>query len=334
MPTMPTKPPTRRSRIARRSAHGSGHGAFTLIELLVVIAIIGVLVSLLLPAVQSAREAARRTQCSNNLRQFGLAALGYHDTKKRFPTGVAGGRVARPEEGYGWGVALLPLMEEQPLYDLIDPDWEPAPARRAFGATESIVPGGGTSLSVFRCPSSNLPAFSSDTQFALADGYGTSDYKACNGGIDLRAASVEDAQRFKDRGMYCTLKECIESGNEKISIRKVTDGLTHTIAFGESGYYPLSEPSKWPFWFGGIVEDESALFRTDDSNIINCGIPGRGIDAFAFALDDECSYSWHTGGAFFAFGDGSVHFLADTIDFLTYNSLGNKDDGHLVQDFR
>ena len=86
---------------------------FTLVELLVVIAIIGVLVSLLLPAINAAREAARRTECTNNLRQLGLALANYHGANKRFPTGVAGGEVARPEQGYGWAVALLPFLEEQ-----------------------------------------------------------------------------------------------------------------------------------------------------------------------------------------------------------------------------
>jgi prepilin-type N-terminal cleavage/methylation domain-containing protein/prepilin-type processing-associated H-X9-DG protein len=310
----------------------SGRG-FTLVELLVVIAIIGVLVALLLPAVQAARESARRVACSNNSRQFPLAALSYHDARKVFPTGVAGGLVARPEEGYGWGVALLPYLEQQPLYDLIQPDWKEAPARRAFAATKQIVPGAGTPLAVFRCPSSNLEPFSSDTKLAFADGYATSDYKACNGGADLAAATVEQALQSKDRGIYCTRRECIDSGNEKIGIAQVTDGLSRTIAFGESAYYPLAEPRKWPLWFGAVAEDESALFRTDDSNIINCGIHAKSIDAFARPLDDECAFSWHEGGVNFALADGSVRFIAETIDFKVYNSLGNKDDGHVFGDF-
>jgi prepilin-type N-terminal cleavage/methylation domain-containing protein/prepilin-type processing-associated H-X9-DG protein len=314
--------------------HAQPRPAFTLVELLVVIAIIGMLVALLLPAVQAARESARRTACSNNVRQLPLAALAYHDAHQRFPTGVSGGLVARPEEGYGWAVALLPFVEQQPLYNQIKPDWQPAPARRAYTATNKIVPGGDAALSLFRCPSSELPPVSSATQVVFADGYATSDYKACNGGVNLSAASIEEQQQYKDRGLYCTLRECVESGNQTISIRQVTDGLTNTIAFGEAAYYPLSEPKKWPLWFGGVVEDESALFRTDDANIINCGIYAKSIEAFAMALDDECAFSWHNGGAFFGFADGSVTFLQETIDFKLYNNLGNKDDGNLTENFR
>jgi prepilin-type N-terminal cleavage/methylation domain-containing protein len=307
--------------------------AFTLVELLVVIAIIGILVALLLPAVQSAREAARRTSCVNNVRQLPLAALSYHDVQKRFPTGVAGGKIARPEEGYGWAVALLPYLEEGPLFDQIRPDWKEAPARRAFQTTGKIVPGADTKLAIFRCPSSNLDATSINTNVAFADGYATSDYKACNGGIDLSASSPEEAIRFKDRGIYCTRRECIESGNETIKVAQVTDGLSKTIAFGESAYYPLSEPKKWPLWFGGVIEDESALFRTDDSNLVNCGIYGKSVDAFATALDDECAFSWHDGGVYFGFADGSSRFIAETIDFRVYNSLGNKDDGNVTGEY-
>ncbi|MBX3435325.1 MAG: DUF1559 domain-containing protein [Pirellulales bacterium] len=307
--------------------------AFTLVELLVVIAIIGVLVALLLPAVQAAREATRRTSCFNNVRQFPLAALSYHDVHGAFPSGVAGGLVARQEEGYGWGVAILPYVEQKPLYDLIAPDWKEAPARRAYAATSKIVPGGEAQLALFRCPSSGLEPTSIGTNLVFADGYGTSDYKACNGGIDLGIQDAAAALSLKDRGLYCTRRECLDSGNERVSIRHVTDGLTHTIAFGESAYYPLNEPRKWPVWFGGVVEDESALFRTDDSNVINCGIYVKSVDGFAAALDDECAFSWHDGGAVFGMADGVAKFIRETIDFRVYNSLGNKDDGQVVGDY-
>jgi prepilin-type N-terminal cleavage/methylation domain-containing protein len=292
---------------------------FTLVELLVVIAIIGVLVALLLPAVHAAREAARRTQCSNNLRQMGLALHSYHNAHGRFPLGVAGGEVARPEEGYGWGVALLPFLEEQNLYERINPDWKPAPARRIWFSTNAIIPGGDAELSVFRCPSSELPSHASETGVVYMDGYATSDYKACSG--------------QHDHGMFCTLRECIEVGNRKIAIRHVKDGLSKTIAFAESGYYRDPEKKKWPVWMGGIAEDESALFRTDDLNFINCGISPHGLAGFSTALDDECAFGWHAGGVFFAFGDGSVHFLPETINFQTYIYLGTKDDGQVLGDY-
>ena len=292
---------------------------FTLVELLVVIAIIGILVALLLPAVQTAREAARRTKCSNNLRQMGIALHSYHDGQKRFPTGVYGGPVARPEQGYSWAVAMLPNLEEQSLYDRIAPDFEPAPARRIWFDTGSIIPGGDQELSVFRCPSSQLPSHTENTGVEYMDGYATSDYKACSG--------------KQDTGMFCTLRECIEVGNRVIRMKHVRDGLSKTIAFGESGYYKGRDIDKWPVWIGGVVEDESALFRTDDLNSINCGVSPKSIAGFANALDDECAFGWHGSGAYFTFGDASVHFLQETIDFRTYEHLGSKDDGQVLEGF-
>jgi prepilin-type N-terminal cleavage/methylation domain-containing protein/prepilin-type processing-associated H-X9-DG protein len=295
------------------------HG-FTLVELLVVIAIIGILIGLLLPAIQSARESARRAGCGNNLRQFGIELLAYHDVNKRFPTGVYGAETGPTEKGFGWGTAILPQLEEQRLYDLIAPDWRPDVFRIRFRDTGTIIAGGNAELKVFRCPTSQLPPLgAAELMAAFARGYATSDYKACSG--------------FMDRGMFCTVAECIAAGNRTISIQQVTDGLSSTIAVGESAYYAAPEVDKWPFWIGGVVEDESVMFRTDDRNFINCVLGGKSEESFTTATDDECAFSWHTGGAQFAFGDGSVHFLPETIDFEVYNNLGTKDDGQIVNGY-
>jgi prepilin-type N-terminal cleavage/methylation domain-containing protein len=131
---------------------------FTLIELLVVIAIIAVLIALLLPAVQQAREAARRSQCKNNLKQMGLAMHNYHDTHNTFPPGGA-------TDKYAWSVFILPFADQAPLYTAISPDGQNVPAATANGNRLQTV------LSVYRCPSdvgvNNNPNFSS---------YGTSNY--------------------------------------------------------------------------------------------------------------------------------------------------------------
>jgi prepilin-type N-terminal cleavage/methylation domain-containing protein len=292
---------------------------FTLVELLVVIAIIGALVALLLPAIQAARETARRVSCGNNLKQFGLALTTYHDMHRVFPTGVYGATTGPTEKGFGWGVTLLPHLELQPLYDQINPNFQPDIFRSTFIASGAIIPGGDAVLDVFRCPSSELASHATDKLIPkYGIGYATSDYKGCSG--------------LNDRGMFCTVAECIAAGNRYITVARVTDGLTKTIAVGESSYFKPPEVHKWPFWIGGVVDDESALFRTDDRNILNCAIAYKSEAGFATALDDECAFSWHLGGAQFVFGDGSVHFLSETISFEVYGYLGTKDDGNFIAD--
>ena len=320
--------PTPQSRFRFRKA-------FTLVELLVVIAIIGMLVAMLLPAVQAARESARRMQCQNNLHQLGLALHNYSDTFRQFPLGVAGapkknvidqeGKPRDGDEGYGWGTALLPFMELKPLYDAIQPDWKPSPFLIHYIEQGTIIPAGATELSVFRCPSSALPGVVPDSLGPLTlkedfvRGYATTDYKACGG--------------TRDQGMFCSLRDCLQRNlgrdpKPRIRDKDVTDGLSNTIAFGEAAY--AAELEKWPFWIGGVTEDESALFETDVNNIINCGITPKQPEYFSEALDDECAFSWHEGGAFFCFGDGSVKFLQETIDFELYGYLGTIDDGQFV----
>ncbi len=140
------------------------HG-FTLVELLVVIAIIGILIALLLPAVQAAREAARRTQCANNLKQIGLAIHGFHDSRQRLPPATT-----YDDDDYGWGTYILPFAEQQALYDLIDPESKNkldspfsdtnSTAARAAGCRSrwQCRPGiESTSLSMYVCPSSQIP---------------------------------------------------------------------------------------------------------------------------------------------------------------------------------
>jgi prepilin-type processing-associated H-X9-DG protein len=291
--------------------------------LLVVIAIIGILVALLLPAVQAAREAARRTTCTNNLKQIGLAIHGYHDTYQRFPIGVAGGRTSFSEQGLGWAVGLLPFLEEQNLFNRLKPTYEPGILRKTYTTTGAIYPGGETLLDVFRCPTSELPGLTVDVP-VYAIGYATSDYKGCNG---------SDASGLDKHGIFNTVQELWKlNGRTKLAFKDVTDGLNSTIAVGESAYY--QEDEKWPIWIGCVIDDEQALFETNKKNPINCELSPKSIDYFKKAKEDSCAFSWHTGGAYFLFADGSVHFLEETIDVVTYENLGNIADGQVVSDFR
>lgn len=298
---------------------------FTLVELLVVIAIIGVLVALLLPAVQAARETARRARCSNNLRQLGLALIGYHDAYKQYPKGVASGPVAFKDDGYGWAVALLPFLEETALFELINPDWEPGVFRNTFAQTGQIIRGGDREIAIFRCPTSQLPAIVSGSS-PFRNGYATSDYKACNG-CDL---PIDPSRSCENQGLFCKTSDCIAAGYRKITMKHVTDGLSKTLAFGESAFYPAHEIKNWPIWMGAPNTDETVLFKAGDPAIINCAITPRSITGFATAIDNDCAFSWHDGGAMFCLADGSVHFLPETIDLEVYTYLGTKNDGEAI----
>jgi prepilin-type N-terminal cleavage/methylation domain-containing protein len=307
---------------------------FTLVELLVVIAIIGILVALLLPAVQAAREAARRSQCQNNLKQMGLALNNFTEIKKRYPMGVSDGAIGFQNDGYGWAVWLLPYLEEQPLYDQIKPTEYPGIFIWTYNLTKKIIPGGDAPLPVFRCPTSELLSHVNEMppQWVHANGYATSDYKACNGegdnGIFFRRADGLAAIQGGTKMNYTRSRPA-----------DVTDGISKTIAFGESAYYETVDLVgtaiifDWPIWLGAYGTDEAVLFKTDANALINCLIVPKSIANFSRAMDDDCAFSWHEGGAFFAFADGSVHFLVEEIDIDDYRHLGSKNDGEIIKGF-
>jgi prepilin-type N-terminal cleavage/methylation domain-containing protein len=299
--------------------------AFTLVELLVVIAIIGVLVALLLPAVQAAREAARLVSCKNNLKQHGIALHMYHDAHGQFPIGVSGGSGSDHADGFGWAVALLPHLELQPLYERINPDFLPGPFKAAMSTPLKAIPGGDTELAVFRCPSSGLGPYN----FAKpndAPPYATNDYKASSG--------------RGDAGVFYKARDGERYGYSRVRIADITDGTSNTIAFGESAYYSPdggpsnNDPRNWPIWMGapGGGSDEAALFKTDRFAPINCTVIIK-ENYLAEAIDDDCAFSWHHGGALFTFADGSVHWLSDDIQAETYWNLGTKNDEQLTTDY-
>jgi hypothetical protein len=184
--------------------------------------------------------------------------------------------------------------------------------------TKKIIPGGETVLSVYRCPSSELPAHSENGP-ARQNGYSTSDYKGCDG--------------WRDRGIFFKVADGINNAEvTRVRPQDVTDGLSQTFAIGESSYYNINGTTNddWPIWLGGSGTDESTLFKTQPPNIIGCGIVPKSIQSFTKVLDDDCAFSWHEGGAFFVFADGSVHFVSESIDMNNYRRFGTKDDGEVI----
>lgn len=340
------------------------HG-FTLVELLVVIAIIGILVALLLPAVQAARESARRTACSNNLKQVSLALLATHDVLGAFPKGAytspgpGASANENEEDGLGWATKILPAIEEQAAYDRLvnngvpgydgDP-WKPYIFANAYLAGVTSLPGANTVINAFLCPSVTLPDrmpmsgyFGQGGGTPVRFNYGASHYKGsrgyCDNGMFLRteealSSNVCSTADYDGDGV---LDDVEKKPVRSIKISNVTDGTSKTIAIGESAYFVNLE--SFPTWVGAFYEDGAVLFKTRDA--VNCNLNAHDFplsDDILATLpggegSDDCSYSWHPGGAYFSFVDGSVHFLTEDLDLRIFRLLGDRRDGQIMGDF-
>jgi prepilin-type N-terminal cleavage/methylation domain-containing protein/prepilin-type processing-associated H-X9-DG protein len=300
---------------------------FTLVELLVVIAIIGILVALLLPAIQAAREAARRTECSNNLKQIGLGLHIYHDTYNSLPVAIMGDNGADDDEGFGFLCAILPFIEEQALYDVVAPTGTPGIFQVYYNNNPGnhVWPGGDTVVDTYDCPSSSLPnivpttydvpgsrngPLPQDAPFYV--GYATSDYKTAGGSCR------------GDNGIMHKLREA-----KWRRLRDVIDGTSSTIMVGESSYVfdDDDEVDDWPTWIGGLYSDEQVRINGRTSAPINCGCSPVTMDQ---AISDDCAFSWHPGGAQFVLCDGSVRFISENIAMSTYCNLHGINDGEPV----
>ena len=338
---------------------------FTLIELLVVIAIIAILIALLLPAVQQAREAARRTQCKNNMRQIGLAFHNYHDTHSRFPQPsmigltVSTGLIIR--SGASWCTMLLPYMEQGNVYNLYNSSlsaYDPANAP----AVRTIIPG-------FICPSvprsSNLGFMTAPAGLSLGGGFpalgatltmngGVLDYDTLDGVRSTfntvaytgqtPAAAREGwgtwSLSVQDPGMGA-----LSSGGKGGSLRDFTDGTSNTILVGEvcarTALYrkgkliPTSDPvaAAQAIVGSGMWAD---LFKGDTwvSGVLFDGTGTDGPCAINCANSRTAGlYSWHTGGAHIALADGSARFISENISAYTLASLITKAGGEVIGEF-
>jgi prepilin-type N-terminal cleavage/methylation domain-containing protein len=309
---------------------------FTLIELLVVIAIIAILIALLLPAVQQAREAARRTQCRNNIKQLGLAFHNYHDNFMVFTNG-SHPTPTYPAGGYhmGWAVKLFPYMDQAPRYNAMstfypDPISNLGPWRITAAPSNGADPIWGP-VPGLDCPSSSLgnrsPDIISSTLPHIVS-QGALHYRACSG-------RVEDLANPADPVSHQWANSGIIFPHSAIRIADITDGTTNTILLGESSSsqgWTAALKSGWGGiqpWTWGMYWYVDNRRLTVDSKHITFPINFKG----SFGNNTTPFTSFHTGGAHFLLADGSGRFISENIDLNTLKALGTRAKGEVIGEF-
>jgi prepilin-type N-terminal cleavage/methylation domain-containing protein/prepilin-type processing-associated H-X9-DG protein len=319
-----------------RSLSSRTRPGFTLIELLVVIAIIAVLLALLLPAVQKVRESANRAQCLNNLRQLALAAQNYHGDHGRFPTGAhlpvyVGDR---PTGGTNLWVELLPYFEQGNLHNKWDYYDNRNNVAGSRNATQAQV------IKILLCPSDPLqPVAELTSANSLAPPwswgfYGMSSYGGSAGKRSVPPGPPPDFPGITRDGIFF-IGSCVR-------LTDVTDGTSNTFLFGERyhrdaeydrqhdvvlpGLASMAQLGRWAYVAGGGAMANVTLHTAAP---INYRVPPGG-DYFA-VNDRVCAFgSGHPGGANFAFADGSVRFLSDTIPLATLQALSTRTGEEVV----
>jgi prepilin-type N-terminal cleavage/methylation domain-containing protein/prepilin-type processing-associated H-X9-DG protein len=329
---------------------------FTLIELLVVIAIIAVLVALLLPAVQQAREAARRSQCKNNLKQYGLALHNYHDVYGQFPIGSADWGVP----GVGWHARVLPFMDQSPLYNMInwnfpgDVSWQNT--SDGFTLFTHKVP-------YALCPTDNRvgpdPMWTGSwgagqpnggpTQTSYCGSIGSQYTPSANGGCNQWVGfsdplTINSADQHGNNNDPNHLSGMINRLNCKIRIGDVSDGTSNTIHVGEfmpsCNDHSNGQGENGSFWRYNSAGNAHASTAVPINTFNTCPWATAGlITNSTCTAGSNWNWSWgfrsaHVGGAQFLFADGSVHFLSQNINHATtYQRLGGRKDGQPIGAF-
>lgn len=331
---------------------------FTLIELLVVIAIIAVLIALLLPAVQQAREAARRSQCKNNLKQLGLAMHSYHDSHRTLPPGRLVTGVSGQGHCFSAYAHLLPYLDQVPLYQLID-----------FNSNPDIIPGNNAAATAAMLPVLSCP---SDATIVLQTGFGTHNYPLGTG--STYPVSSRNPGGVKVTGIFYE--------NSSVKFSDIIDGTSQTACISETVKSELGGPSTWD----GVSATNGFVLTSGNDNLLNgpeltnyssqCagaglllqqsrgskwmyGAPGHSMynhmrtpnaksgpdcrggiphsnktDAQWILVSlDVAARSRHIGGVHALFCDGHIQFVSDSVNQAIWQAVGSRNGGEVVGEF-
>jgi prepilin-type N-terminal cleavage/methylation domain-containing protein len=328
---------------------------FTLIELLVVIAIIAILIALLLPAVQQAREAARRSQCKNNLKQLGLALHNYHEAFGLFPPGYVAQNgsmttndTTEPAQSGGnwsWGAYLLPMVDQGALYNQLNVG--PQTCLQAMSTASSLALMG-QPMAAFRCPSDPnsgrvTVTFKNSSSGNVSPAPALSNYVAANHASDI----------FRNATGTSTTSLGMFYMNSGVSFRDILDGTSNTIALGERcevlrNGITGTDTGTAAVYNGSLnaqagcavcargTRQQSSLGTRDvlGSGAASINGPTTVATAFAESTAARSFSSSHTGGAQFVMGDGSVRFISENIDLTkTFRNLISITDGAILGEF-
>jgi len=344
--------------VSRRRPGRLAKRGFTLVELLVVIAIIGILIALLLPAVQAAREASRRASCINNLKNLALGLINYHGPHHAFPPGFI--HDATSTESWGWPTFVLPFIEQQPLYDKLNPKERRLTELLSSGTAQeqALVQ---TVLSIYRCPSDTSPDLlptglcgggkpgRTFVGVGSPTGWPSSGYvgfQPATSNYPGNAGLWDVASRVMNNGVF--------HGDSQVALAEVFDGTSNTFLLGERDrrcvagcWVGARNPPGHGMYGSYHIRGRVSVKLNDPRDPATSTNNGHDLCTEGFS-------SPHPDGAHFAFCDGSVHFISDDIDFSnagltdaqlrsqpyfdptqlgTYQRLGIRDDEQPVGQF-
>jgi prepilin-type N-terminal cleavage/methylation domain-containing protein len=318
---------------------------FTLVELLVVIAIIATLIGLLLPAVQSAREAARRSSCQNNLRQLSLGAVGYHDAKRMFPSGYTQESINGSFQGHSLFYFILPFMEQKALFDSMDPK---VPRNNITATPGSKA---AASIGTFVCPSDLFPE-GNPHQYNANEAYGVTSYRGNGGSRPFFATSSSNDGMFMATGKAARKASSAPSGIN-VRIKDIADGTSKTILIADSshvdanfntfttaGWNSGSTLGTWSRWYPAGGDNGlgnllcGAFAPVNYKTPFQHGGPGAPSSQSAWYTFQDMRLnaigSQHPGGASVGLADGSVRFLGESTEQALLALYCTRADGQPV----